>query len=449
MTDRARTVEERLAETFARERRDGLRLALTGRLVVVVIFGLWVAVSRPAPLVYHTLAAVGAFALLGAVQLRLIGSRWDRQWIPYAFALADVIFLTVITVGFSAATIADLPPPIAYRFATFLFFFLFVAAAAFSYTPGLVLWTGVAGSIVWGAGFGWVLTNTDWVSFDDVPPSPTQAEFFAVFFNPNFVGTANRIQEMLVLTSVAALLAIVVARARRVVHRHALAEQERELVAESFGRYVPEAVARAIIADRGVLAPEQRTATVLFADIERFTSIAETMRPADVVAMLNAYFDAVAEVIGRHGGVINQFQGDAILATFNVPVAAPDHAAAAVRTALAVQRTLADREFQGRALVARIGINTGEMVAGAVGSRGRQSYTVHGDAVNLAARLETMNKDYGTRVLVSASTVAQAGPGFSFRDVDRVAGRGRSETLTVYTIDPLPPDADERAVDEP
>lgn len=430
------SLDRRLKEAFRREQINGLRLALTGRVVVLLVFGAFAIATRPAPLVYYTLLVVALFTLLGVAQLRLVGSRWDRPWVMPAFLFVDVLLLTVIIVGFSGGTIADLPRTVVYRFDHVLFFFVFVAAAAFSYSPAYVLWSGVVSGLVWLGGAFWLKWTTETLEYADIVRPATRERFLSVVLDPNFLGIVSRIQEAIIVASVAALLALVVFRARRVVYRQARAEQEREMVSEMFGRYVPKAVAQALIADRGALAPEIRTATVLFADIEEFTTIAESMPPQDVVDMLNAYFDCVAEVIGRHGGVINQFQGDAVLATFNVPLADADHAGAAVRSASEIQDAVRGREFAGHPLNTRIGINTGEMVAGSVGASGRQNYTVHGDAVNLAARLEALNKTYGTRTLVSESTVALVGLEDGFTRVGTLKVRGRSKPVTLYTLSP-------------
>ena len=134
------------------------------------------------------------------------------------------------------------------------------------------------------------------------------------------------------------------------------------------------------------------------------------MSPEALIALLNEYFSALMEPIERYGGVVHQFQGDAILATFNLPVTDPDHAANAVRTALAIQALVAARTFgEGISLPTRVGINTGHIVGGTVGSAGRLGFTVHGDDVNVAARLEQLNKRYGTRILVSQTTAELAG----------------------------------------
>ncbi len=426
--------DTRLEEAFRREQIAGLVLALKGRLMVIAVLAVWIAATRPSPLVYYTLAAVAGFALLGSLQLWLIRRPGAPLWIPYVFAAIDVVLLTVAVVVFSAPTIADLPTPIAYRFHTFLYFFLLVAAAAFAYSPGLVLWTGLFGALCWGAGAVWVWATQPTLTFADIPESRDQGAFLAVFLDPIFFGQATRVAEVLMLCGVAALLAVVMTRARRVVFHQARADRERRRIAETFGRYLPEAVARAIIDDGRILAPEQREATVLFTDIAGFTRLVEGMEPAAVVEMLNAYFDAVAEVIGRHGGVITQFQGDAVLATYNLPLADPGHAGAAVRSALDLVALVDGRTFAGMHLQTRIGINTGVMIAGNVGSAGRLNYTVHGDAVNLAARLEVLNKTYETRVLVGERTVALAGNGFAWQPVGALSVRGRSDPLTAFTV---------------
>ena len=176
--------------------------------------------------------------------------------------------------------------------------------------------------------------------------------------------------------------------------------------------------------------------TFLFTDIEGFTTISEALTPTELIATLNEYFAVVSTPIIEHGGVINQFQGDAILATFNLPDVLPDHAAQAVRAALAMQDALRDRHFaNGIVLRSRVGINSGEIVGGLVGSGDRLGYTVHGDDVNLAARLEQMNKDYGTRIIVSHRTYELAGPsGFPFKKLGTTNVRGRKAPVVIYTV---------------
>jgi len=202
-----------------------------------------------------------------------------------------------------------------------------------------------------------------------------------------------------------------------------------------FGRFVPEEIARTLVADRGTLAPQTRVATVFFSDIAGFSTLAEGMNPEALVQLLNEYFELLGGILGRHHGVVQQFQGDAILATFNMPVPDSEHAANAVRAAVDIQRALEGRTFgDGLALPTRIGINTGKMVGGTVGSESRKSYTVHGDHVNVAARIEQMNKKYGTNLLVAESTMEEAGGVFRFEPIGEVRIRGRNQTARLYRV---------------
>lgn len=210
--------------------------------------------------------------------------------------------------------------------------------------------------------------------------------------------------------------------------------RERAYIRETFGRYVPERVAATLIEGGSGLHPTATTATILFTDIEGFTTITESAEPAQVVQMLNEYFTAVTEPIGRFNGTVNQFQGDAMLITFNVPVSDADHADNALQAALAIQEATRKQAFAGIRLSTRAGINTGEVVAGPVGSGDRLTYTVHGNAVNIAARLEQMNKELGTSVLISESTANLLGNSLDLREVGMIPVRGVSEPVRVYSI---------------
>ncbi|MBT8436063.1 MAG: adenylate/guanylate cyclase domain-containing protein, partial [Gammaproteobacteria bacterium] len=129
------------------------------------------------------------------------------------------------------------------------------------------------------------------------------------------------------------------------------------------------------------------------------------------------------------------FQGDAILATFNVPIADANHARNAVHAALEMLNTVATSEYVGVKLNIRIGINTGQVVAGAIGARGRLNYTVHGDAVNLAARLEALNKEYATRLMISESSAASIDD-VQLSRVGEATVRGQTRSIALYTVDP-------------
>jgi class 3 adenylate cyclase len=223
---------------------------------------------------------------------------------------------------------------------------------------------------------------------------------------------------------------------------------ERRRVEAMFGKYVAPAVARSILADStdGHIRGAAREATNLFTDIEGFTALSEDLPPDEAIDMLNAYFEAISAPITARGGAIVNLTGDGLHAVFNVPHALDNHARAAVLAARDIQALVASKRFgrepgAGYRLKTRIGIHTGTVVAGSVGCDDRLHYTVYGDAVNVAARLEALNKELGTQTLISAAVVESMGEageieGASLTALSPVSLRGRRQKLSLYRLDP-------------
>jgi adenylate cyclase len=213
-----------------------------------------------------------------------------------------------------------------------------------------------------------------------------------------------------------------------------------------FGVVKSEELARALEADPHRLDPggEERAVTVLFADVRGFTDFSEKHTPAEVVALLNAYFEAVVPAIEAEGGVIDKFMGDGIMALFGAPASLPDHAARAARAAVAMVVAV----HKGRAEWARlgnpglrigVGVHTGKVVVGAIGAPGRLDYTAIGDTVNAASRIESENKAQGTEVLLSAATCAllsaEERSRLGVEAVPReVKVKGREEKLLLHAV---------------
>lgn len=210
--------------------------------------------------------------------------------------------------------------------------------------------------------------------------------------------------------------------------------KERRRIRDLFGKYVPEHVADMLTNSDDIAKPTSTVGTILFLDIAGFTQLAETLSPEEVVKTLNAFFSDAVAIVERENGMITQFQGDAILAVFNVPIAAPDHATRAVRASLDLLEVVRDNMYCGHKLTCRIGINTGSLVAGAIGAEGRLSYTVYGDAVNVSSRLEQANKEFGTSLLISEATKNLV-DSIPMQSVAELAIRGRQEPVNVYTIE--------------
>ena len=216
---------------------------------------------------------------------------------------------------------------------------------------------------------------------------------------------------------------------------------EREYLRDTFGKYVSSSVAAAILGDRGRsgrVADTTAEATLMFTDIEGFTGLSERLPPAEVAAILNAYLRTIVPVIQRHGGVVNAFIGDGLFASFNLPLPREGHAAAALAAAREIQATLAAVPFEGAAaLQTRIGLNTGPVIGVTIGTENRMNYTLLGDAVNLASRVEQLNKQFGTRILATESTVLAAGA-TGCEKLGTVDVRGHERDVVVYRVDIAP-----------
>jgi class 3 adenylate cyclase len=217
--------------------------------------------------------------------------------------------------------------------------------------------------------------------------------------------------------------------------------RQRDQIQGLFKRYLAPQVVDELIRNPEKAAPggERRELTVLFIDLVGFTSLSEELSPEAMVGLLNDYFERATEVLGLHGATLDKFIGDAIMCYWNAPLPQEDHAARACRTALGLLSVvdLLAPEFQARGvkhLDCRIGLNTGPGVVGNIGSRAAQDYTVIGDTVNLASRLEGAAKAYGARILVSEETVVAARGAVLARELDLLRVKGRQLPVRVYEV---------------
>lgn len=221
--------------------------------------------------------------------------------------------------------------------------------------------------------------------------------------------------------------------------------RQRDQIKGLFKRYLDPQVVEELIRHPEKASPggERRDLTVLFSDLVGFTSISESLSPEALVALLNDYFEVASTELAAHGATFDKFIGDAIMCFWNAPLPQEDHAARACRTALGLLRVVEafgsspDGSTAGR-LRCRIGINSGPCIVGNIGSRAAQDYTVVGDTVNLASRLESAAKIYGTRSLVSETTIAAAAGEVVARELDLLRVRGRGQAVRVYELIGLP-----------
>jgi adenylate cyclase len=222
-------------------------------------------------------------------------------------------------------------------------------------------------------------------------------------------------------------------------YRFVVSDKDKRFLRKSFALYLGPAVIERMISSNKPpeLGGETRNVTVYFSDIVGFSTFSESLSPSQVVALLNEYLSAMAEIIEQHGGFIDKYIGDAIVAIFGAPLADGDHARNAVRSALRCRTRLRELNlsgggFKGHQLQHRVGLNSGEALVGNIGSRRRFNYTVVGDVVNLASRLEGANNFFGTSIMASEATVALTGSAFTWRELDKIRVKGRAGAVGIF-----------------
>jgi adenylate cyclase len=369
--------------------------------------------------------ALSIYFVFTVLRLWLAYSGRLPDWMLYLSVVIDMLLLLGLIWSFHLQY--KQPASFYLKAPTLLYVFIFIALRSLRFQARFVMVAGAAAAI------GWLLMVWYVISVD--PSDPMITRNYVEYMTSNSVLLGAEFDKIISILLVTAILAVAITRARRLLIQSVIDSS----AAQDLSRFVPSEVVRRVrSSEEGVQAGqgEVALATIFFIDIEGFTSICESLEPTALIKTLNEYFTAVAEPLERYGGTITQFQGDAILASFNLPDPQPQHAVNAIRAAIEIQEILKTRTFgDGISLRSRIGINSGEVVGGLVGTGTRLGYTIHGDDVNLAARLEHLNKEYGTRIIVAHTTCELAGwDQFPFKRLGEVQVRGRSQPTTIYTV---------------
>lgn len=241
------------------------------------------------------------------------------------------------------------------------------------------------------------------------------------------------------LPLLASELGVVLTLAASSIVNYATEGRQKRYIKSAFKQYLSPTVIEQLIAhpERLRLGGERRELSIYFSDLQGFTSLSELLSPEELTSLLNEYLSAMTDIIQEEGGTIDKYEGDAIIAFWNAPLEQSDHAVRAVRAALRCQSRLAEmrpafKARVGKDLFMRVGLNSGPAVVGNMGSRTRFDYTMLGDAVNLASRLEGVNKQFRTYTMASAATILAIGGAYPARELARVAVVGRKEPVTVY-----------------
>jgi len=243
------------------------------------------------------------------------------------------------------------------------------------------------------------------------------------------------------LNAVQPLAAIGLALFAGTAYRYFVEDYQKRVVKKLFGRYVSRDVFEQLMAhpDRAELGGKRREMSVLFSDIRGFTTVTEQGDAEALVAQLNEYFSRMVEIVFRHEGTVDKFVGDMVMALYGAPVDDPHHAEHAVATAVEMVRELGElnRTWTARGMARLdigVGVNSGDMIAGNIGSSAIMSYTVIGDNVNLGSRLESLNKEYGSRIIISDATRARLTGHYDLRPLGDVVVKGKTRAVAIFEV---------------
>ncbi len=401
------------------------------QLALVLFFlSLYIIAPKPADgMLFAPVPYVLSIYLIFTATRLILTYTWRLPgWFLILSVIGDIALLMALIWSFHLQY--EQPPPFYLKAPTLLYVFIFISLRTLRYTPLYVLCAGMTAAV------GWMVMV--WYAVEATPTiGRVITRDYVEYLTSNLVLIGAEVDKVISILLVTLVLAVALVRARRLLVR-SVADAA---AAGDLSRLVsPEIAAKITGADRPVQPGdgEIRMASVLYCDVAGFSGIAEQVGPHEVIRTLNDYFAVLSAVIERHRGVITELRGDAMLVTFNAATDDADHATHALRAAVGIQAVLADRRFgPGIAMPTRCGINTGELVAGVIGTPERLLVTVHGDEVNVAARLEALNKQYGTRILASEPTIRAAADGFAVRPIGSVAVRGRNTPVTIYAVDGL------------
>ncbi len=428
---KAPSAADDVGEGFAREELAGLAYMFWGRRSA----GWWVALTLPFERSGFYLAAIVAFALLGAPPYLLARRGVGGTPITAAFLLLDVAILTYILIVPPPYLGDGWTPQLNLRLPNFLYLGIFLVGMALSYSPALVIWTGAASIAAWSVGFLWVANLPDSIarsSRDALDSGLSAASVIGNFLNPRAVSLTTWTNQIVFLALVTLILALTVWRSRQLVRRQAAAEAERAALSRYFS---PNIVRELSTSGRALDRPAVQPAAVLFADMVGFTAISERLAPDALVGLLREFLGRLARVAFAHDGTVDKYIGDAIMVHFGTPRPQRDDPARALACAAAmiaeIGRWNAERAKAGEAPIGiGIGVHYGEVLVGNIGDARRLEYSVLGDTVNVASRLERLTRETGTPLVVSDDLI-RAVRGCGVEPAALVEGLRRDQARTV------------------
>ena len=401
-------LESRTEDAFAEGERLGLMLAAKVRTIGLLVIISWQIVDNPdSGLAYlYNLLEFASFGLLGVLQYLCAKQRIGMPVLKYLFVLIDCALLAFVLSSTSPIDDSALPAAIAMEGSRASYFYMFLMQSAFSLRPQLVLWCGfcIVGArttmLLWFVSQPGVFTNLDL-------PEQSMEALMAARPDPNFLFLGFWATEIIVTLILAAGFAVVVQRSRRLVESRLIAERTRASLARYFSPNVVDHLSGSKQLLGGV---REQEVAVLFADIMGFTKMCENTPPESVIALLREYHSRLGQAVFDNEGTLDKYIGDGLMATFGTPEPTPDDARNSLQCAMDMIGALTDWNAERMAAGAApvrvgIGLHYGLVIAGDIGNERRLEYSVIGDTVNIASRLEHLTRGLDTPLVVSDSLV--------------------------------------------
>ncbi|WP_299615989.1 adenylate/guanylate cyclase domain-containing protein [uncultured Tateyamaria sp.] len=443
-TDQSR-LHERNTTSFEEAERRGLMLAAQVRMIAMSVIIVWVAVDSPNAGIsyYYDVSQVAVFAVLGAVQWLCFRQKFFVHTLKYIFVFLDCALLAAVFTFPDPFDVVQIPPAVRMDGSTYSYFFILLMQATFSLRPSLVIWCGICMALARTGMLLWFLNQPDVFTNQDLQNQSVES-ILAARADPNFLYLGFWAIDIMVSLLVAVGLSVVVRRSRHLVERRTVAERSRANLARYFSPNVVDHLSTAQDALGG--AREQKVA-VLFADIMGFTKMCEHEPPEAVIQILREYHNRLGEAVFANNGTLDKYMGDGLMASFGTPDQTPNDATNALQCAIDMIASLEVWNSERRArnqneVRVGIGLSYGTVVVGDIGNERRLEYSVIGDVVNVASRLEKLTRTMNSPLVVSDDLVSEivakenASTAALFRlgSNTSVQVKGRSGPVSVWTL---------------
>ncbi len=403
-------------------KREGLLLAVRARWAALAVTAVTLPIINPNWDVIYYILMLGFFALIGWAQLKV--GKVGRSPLEVFLIICDLALMTFLAVVPNPWSDVNWPIGMQFRFDSFIYFFIFLATATLAYSWRTVLAMGGWTAVLWAAAIGWAwLQPASHAALSARLKEAVGADMrlFAII-DPSSIGFGARFQQITVFIIVAAILALAVRRSNALLISHAGIERERANLARYFS---PNVVEQLSVNDEPLTRVHTQDVAVLFADIVGFTTYADGRDPAEVIGTLRQFHERMEREVFRHGGTLDKYLGDGLMATFGTPFTGDSDALNALRCARGMIASIDELNRERRCrneppIQASVGLHYGEVVLGDIGLN-RLEFAVIGTTVNAASRLEALTRELGCAIIVSDALVQRARTEAGYSDEDFAA----------------------------